>query len=339
MQRENIHPIEPECSLPGTALTCLNSLKHGATSRQLFVTGEQPQEFYKLLAESFESHKPDTTEDSALVTDAVLARLVSLASAARSRQTRIRNLRRGPEADSPSLNGLRELELFDCYRTQAERALNRALKNLQMRRKSVLDEEKWRTHLIVAKQKFDLDLKKFELRQEQQQAKQKAATSREDEDFDGAAFKKYTVHTGDTCFIEQYLYVVTKEDAPYALTSPPQTAPCSASSNIAPASWTNPKKSRASLTSPMASSPNPFNGSPNSPPPPIPTSLSASTCHSPNSSKSPLRRNPLSSAFFVLSVFLCLDLWLKGFAFSFASAWQKSPFLRLTLLTRDTMGP
>ncbi len=74
MQRENIHPIEPECSLPGTALTCLNSLKHGATSRQLFVTGEQPQEFYKLLAESFESHKPDTTEDSALVTDAVLAR-------------------------------------------------------------------------------------------------------------------------------------------------------------------------------------------------------------------------------------------------------------------------
>src|SRR5580698_886469 len=64
----------PECPLPLTALTCLNGLKHGGTSLTLFIPGEEPQDFYSLLAESFETHQPSTGEDSALVTDAIVAR-------------------------------------------------------------------------------------------------------------------------------------------------------------------------------------------------------------------------------------------------------------------------
>ncbi len=137
-----------------------------------------------------------------------------------------------------------------------------------------------------------------------------------DEHFDGDVSNNTPCTQDDSCFIDQYVYVVSKEDGTLSSPSRPQTSPCNASSNIAPALSTDPKRSLARFTLPMVLSLSPFNGSPNSPPPPIPTSLSASTCHSPNSSKSPLRRNPLSSAFFVLSVFLCLDLWLKGFAFS-----------------------
>jgi len=222
MQRENIHPIEPEIALPGTALTCLNGLKHGGASRQLFVFGEHPQEFYKLLAESFETHKPLTTEDSALVTDAVLARWYLWRRQRAHAKREFEIFDQADETDSPSLNGLRELELFDRYRTQAERALNRALKNLHMVKKSVLDEEKWRTHLVLAKQKFDLDLKKFELRQEQGQSQSKRKPEApHEEPFHDSDFKKYTVHKGQTCFIDQYVYVATAEDGAFSVTYAP----------------------------------------------------------------------------------------------------------------------
>ena len=159
--------FEPECPLLRTALTCLNGLKHGATARTLFIPGEQPQDFYNLLAECFETHQPATTEDATLVTDAVLARwyLWRRQRAHTKREFEIYN--EGDQEDSPSPSGLRELELFDRYRIQAERALKRALTNVQNLKKTAVSEEKWRAQHELQKAKFDLERQRFEFRQAQ----------------------------------------------------------------------------------------------------------------------------------------------------------------------------
>ena len=166
--------FSPECELPGTALTCLNSLKHGGSSRMMFIPGEQPQDFYKFLAESFENHKPATIEHSALVTDSVVARWFLWRRQRAHYKCEFEIFSAADQQDSPPPAGLRELALMDRYVAEGERKLSRALRNLQMVKKSVFDEEKWRTHLEREKLNFDLDLKKFELRQEQHQCKQRA---------------------------------------------------------------------------------------------------------------------------------------------------------------------
>jgi hypothetical protein len=159
--------FDPETPLPGTALTCLNSIKHGGTARTLFIPGEDPQTFYKLLAESFETYQPATHEDSALVNDSVFARwhLWRRQRAYTKREFEIYNA--GSQEDSPTVSGLRELELFDRYRIQAERALKRALTNVQNIKKTAASELKWREQHELAKARFDLDLQRFELRKAQ----------------------------------------------------------------------------------------------------------------------------------------------------------------------------
>ena len=69
--------------------------------------------------------------------------------------------------DSPTQVQLKELETFDRYCTAAERRLGRALTNVQRLKKSALDEEKWHAQHEQQRAKFDLDLKRFELRKEQ----------------------------------------------------------------------------------------------------------------------------------------------------------------------------
>ena len=164
---ENEYVFTPQCPLPGTALTCLNGLKHGATSRLLFIPGEQPQAFYNLLAESFKTHQPGTTEDAAIVTDSVLARwyLWRRQRAQYKREFEVFTAS-GPE-DSPTAAGVKELELFDRYCTSAERKLNRALTSLQRIKKSALDIEKWQAQHALQKQRFEFDRERFEFRKEQ----------------------------------------------------------------------------------------------------------------------------------------------------------------------------
>jgi hypothetical protein len=153
--------------LPGTALTCLNGLKHGATSQMLFLPNEQPQDFYALLAESFETHQPSTIEYAALVTDTVLARWY-LWRRQRAHYRREYELYNEFEmVDSPTQVQLKELETFDRYCTSAERKLDRALTTLQRSKKTALDQQKWLSQLDSQKQRFDLDLQRFELRREQ----------------------------------------------------------------------------------------------------------------------------------------------------------------------------
>ncbi len=133
----------------------------------LFLPNEQPQDFYALLAESFETHQPATTEHAALVTDTVLARWY-LWRRQRAYYLRERGLYGEFDmVDSPTQVQLKELETFDRYCTSAERKLDRALTTLQRSNKAALDRQKSQSQLELQKQRFDLDLQRFELRREQ----------------------------------------------------------------------------------------------------------------------------------------------------------------------------
>ncbi len=163
--------FEPEIQLPATALTCLNGLKHGGTARTLFICGEQPQEFYSLLNEQFEIHQPENTEDGHAVKDLVLARwyLLRRQRAYIKREFELYN--EASQEDSPSQSAIKELANYERYRIQAERAHQRAAKNVMNIKKEKQNNEKWREQLAVHTEKLKLERDKFDFRKEQAELK------------------------------------------------------------------------------------------------------------------------------------------------------------------------
>ena len=158
---------EPEIQLPLTAVTCLNGLKHGGRSTTLFVPGENPQEFYWLLNEQFEIHRPSNTEEGHLVKDLVVARWHL------SRRQRTYNKRESElygeasQEDSPTEKALEQLSVYERYRTQAERALQRATKNVMTIKKHKQTNEKWREQLAFHMSKLKLQQDQFDFRKQQ----------------------------------------------------------------------------------------------------------------------------------------------------------------------------
>ena len=59
---------------PSTISTRFNGLKHGAASKELFLPGENPDEFFALLDDSFRYYKPVSLEQSQLIKDLTEAR-------------------------------------------------------------------------------------------------------------------------------------------------------------------------------------------------------------------------------------------------------------------------
>ncbi len=202
----------------------------------LFIPGEQPQDFYNLFAECFETHKPSTIEDSAIVTDAVLARwyLWRRQRAHYKREFEVFTAS-GPE-DSPTAAGVKELELFDRYCTSAERKLNRALTSLHRIKKSALDTEKWQAQHALQKQRFELDRERFEFRKEQDarvapkiQAESELAARQANKVLDGLKELESAerdkegpiiVEDGEPVIIQHY-FAFEKDGAPLPYAHPP----------------------------------------------------------------------------------------------------------------------
>ena len=173
--------FEPECALPGTALTCLNALKHGGRARTLFIPGEQPQDFFNMLAEDFATHKPITIQDSALVADATVARWMLWRRQRSYSKSEFEKYNDNDQEDTLNPNDLRDLEQFDRYRIQAERSLGRALTALRHVKKDQFNSEKWHAQHEMQQKRFDLDVQRFELRKEQAALKAKQAEAKANE--------------------------------------------------------------------------------------------------------------------------------------------------------------
>lgn len=159
----------------------LNALHHGASALTLFIPGEDPQDFYALLDQSFATCQPTNPQESQLVYDSVHARWhlnrrlrVQAAYELHLHQTK-------PDITQWTPADLHQLELFDRYHTRAERAFRRAFVNVQSVRKSAAHEQHWREQLALQKERIAIDRQRFELAQskEARRAAQKTAPLKE----------------------------------------------------------------------------------------------------------------------------------------------------------------
>ena len=121
-----------------------------------------------MLNEQFANHQPATTEDAHLVTDLVLARwhLQRRQRAYNKRENELYN--EASQEDSPTKNALNELSVYERYRTQGERALQRAANNVRTVKKDAENSQRWQENLALQKSKFELQQKQFEFRQKHQ---------------------------------------------------------------------------------------------------------------------------------------------------------------------------
>jgi hypothetical protein len=144
--------------------SCLNSLSHGGAAESLFIPGENPADFEALLHHAFAEHQPSSDQHSAFVYDSVHARWML---ARRQRTTAAYEVELHKQMPDPSHwpnESLTRLNLFDRYKTQAERALRRAFVNLQAVRKDIFNEHLWSQKLAIQKERLALERLKFEAR-------------------------------------------------------------------------------------------------------------------------------------------------------------------------------
>ena len=143
-----------------SAAAALNHLCHGATSTSLFLPDENPAEFFAILESSFEQHQPTTNQDASLVADSVLARWFLLRNQRSYSTYQFKLYRQKPEPEMWDLADLHKLELFDRYRTRAERALGRALNNVRQIHKDAQSETRWQAQHALQRERFELALQR-----------------------------------------------------------------------------------------------------------------------------------------------------------------------------------
>jgi len=154
---------------------CFHSLAHGGTAIKIFILGEDPDEFFALLESNFQDYQPATDEHAGLVTDAVLARWFLLRRQRAHISFEHSLHESAPDPASWRTCDLHKLDLFDRYKTQAERALKRALTNVHHIRKTALQEQHWQELYQLRKQRFELERQRFELIQQKVAASAPAA--------------------------------------------------------------------------------------------------------------------------------------------------------------------
>ena len=149
-------------SFTGKLASSMNNLRHGSTAKSLFLSCENPEDFFALLANSFEHYQPSFDDHAALVTRAVQDHWILL------RRERISNTfehhlcEREPDPVAWSVTEMDHLHRFDRYKTEAARAYTRSLKNLQTMQKMERDEEKWQQQLAREKEKLAADVERWQ---------------------------------------------------------------------------------------------------------------------------------------------------------------------------------
>ena len=148
---------------PSTASTRLNSLKHGATSKQLFIPGEDPEAFLSMLQESFRYYKPVTEQQAALVEDATIAHWHFARVQRVHSENEFNHYTAKPDVIDWNNQDMDRLNKFDRYKTQAERSLQRALHNLLTFHKENVRSRQWQQLHELRQQKFEIQRERFEL--------------------------------------------------------------------------------------------------------------------------------------------------------------------------------
>jgi hypothetical protein len=148
---------------PSTANTRLNSLTHGATSKQLFIPGEDPAEFIARLEDNFRYYKPVTQEQAALVEDATIAHWHHARVQRVHGENEFDHYTAKPDVIDWNNADMDRLNKFDRYKTQAERSLQRALANVRAFHKENIRTRQWQQLHELRQQKFEIQRDRFEL--------------------------------------------------------------------------------------------------------------------------------------------------------------------------------
>ena len=160
---QNPAAFEPKIPLPSKAYTCFNALKHGGTAESLFIKGENPDDLHKLVDEIFAEYRPGNTSHAAIVYDYCRSRWMLW------RRHRAQSFCEftidafNPTNSIFSDADLKQVDRYDRYVTQAERAFKRALVNVEAIRKDAVNDERWREQLALRKQQIQLQAERFKL--------------------------------------------------------------------------------------------------------------------------------------------------------------------------------
>ena len=154
----------------------LNSLTHGAASRQTFLPNENPKDFFNLLYDTHCYYKPSCALHAEFVTNLAEAQwhLKRCRGAFQTFEEFLYEFQ--PDSVKWTEEDHHRLHLFARYQTQAERTLQRALSNVRAVTKDAERSRKWEQLYENEKQKFDLQLRKFEAAQAREK---RAAAARE----------------------------------------------------------------------------------------------------------------------------------------------------------------
>ena len=149
--------------------TAFNHLEHGASSKTLFLPDENPQEFLDLLDDAFAEHRPGSKQASGIVTRTVHYYWILLRRERAADNFEVNLHLRLPNSSDWTAADLHHMELLDRYRTTAARAYSRSLRDLANCKKMKHDELRWQQNLELQKQKFALQLERFNLSKKKQQ--------------------------------------------------------------------------------------------------------------------------------------------------------------------------
>ncbi len=164
--------FHPPASLPACALTSLNALNHGGAAETLFLPTEDPSVFFANLDDAFSHYQPRSAEESDIVTNSVHARWMH------SRRQRALAFyefelhKCEPDPTAWHKKALDQLDLLDRYKTNAERALRRALINVHSIRQDAARTQHWQELLALRKQSLALQVDKWEHTKKARDAKQ-----------------------------------------------------------------------------------------------------------------------------------------------------------------------
>jgi hypothetical protein len=146
---------QPNSKTTTKLASCLNHLKHGSTSKTLFLPDENPENFFSLLEDAFAQYQPATDHDAALVTRCIHDHWILLRRERTADAYEAALHLRKPDPTYWVAVDLHEIHLFDRYKTEAARAHTRSLKNLQTIQKMARDDQRWQLQLAKEKQKLN----------------------------------------------------------------------------------------------------------------------------------------------------------------------------------------
>jgi hypothetical protein len=160
--------------------SCMNHLKHGSTSKSLFLQNENPDEFFAALESAFEQYQPTTDYDAAMVTRCVHDHWILLRRERTADAFEAALHTRKPDPTYWVPVDLNEMHLIDRYKTEASRAHARSLKNLQTIKKIARDDQRWQHQLEIQKQRLAIHLERFALLKAKSQTPPKPPTPASD---------------------------------------------------------------------------------------------------------------------------------------------------------------